>query len=274
MKTKDTKILFTDLDDTLLTTDKNVSALDLASIKKLTEAGHKFVVSTGRPFYSANKLCQDFGFIGPGFYVIASNGGIIYDYDKKDFILKRTVSLENVAHVFDLARKANLHIQTYTDDYVACEHDNEEIRSYSGKIKMPYKVLNKIPDDLPYEPPKMIVISLKGRKALIPFEEKLHPWIDGKMDTVFSADTLLEILPLGVSKGDAVKTLCKHFDIPIENSICCGDEENDISMIDAAGIGVVMKNGRDSVKAHANYITTRTNNESAISEVIEKFILN
>lgn len=273
MDIKDTKILFTDLDDTLLTSDKGISDKDLDSISKLTRLGHKFVIATGRPFYSADKLCKEYGFIGPGFYVVASNGGVIYDYDKKDFILKNTLPFDYVEHVFELARKANLHVHTYTDTYVASERDTDEIKMYSSKIKMPYKVLDSIPRDLPGEPPKVIVISFNGRDTLIPFEKSLHPWIDGKASTVFSANTLLEILPLGSTKGGAVVSLCNHFGIPIANAICCGDEENDISMIDAAGIGVAMKNGRDLVKAHADYVTTHTNNESAISEVIDKFIL-
>ncbi len=44
-------------------------------------------------------------------------------------------------------------------------------------------------------------------------------------------------------------------------------------MIEAAGVGVVVKNGTDKAKSHADYVTKRTNNESAIAEIIEKFIL-
>lgn len=273
MDNRDIKILFTDLDDTLLRSDKSVSDTDLKSINRLIDAGHKFVVATGRPFYSANNLCKELGFIKPGFYLVCSNGGVIYDYDKNEAIKRCTVSFDNVAHVFDLARKANLHIHTYTDDFVISERETEEVKYYCDKIKMPYQIVNRVPDDLPYEPPKMIAISQKGRSVLKPFEESLHPWIDGRMATVFSSEILLEILPLDATKGNGVRTLCQHYNIPIANSICCGDEENDISMIDAAGLGVVMRNGTNTVKEHADYITEHTNNENAITEVIEKFIL-
>ena len=274
MKDSDIKILFTDLDDTLLNSDKEVSTTDLESIDRMVKAGHKFVVATGRPFYSADKLCKKLGFIRPGFYLVCSNGGVLYDYDKQDFIKKTTVTSENISYVFDLARKAGLHIHTYTNDYVVSERETEELIFYCDRIKMPYKILDHIPEDLPYLPPKMVIMSSNGRSALIPFEKSLHPWIDGKMSTVFSSEYLLEVLPIEATKGNGVRTLCSHFNIPIENSICCGDEENDISMIVAAGIGVAMKNGTDSVKAHADYITCNTNNENAITEVIEKFILS
>ena len=90
----------------------------------------------------------------------------------------------------------------------------------------------------------------------------------------FSNDFLLEYLPLGISKGEALKDLCRLLDIPVADSVAAGDEANDIPMLDAAGVGVVVRNGTEEAKSHAGYVTGRTNNESAISEIIEKFIMN
>ena len=53
MNPEKTKILFTDLDETLLSSDKTISKENLEAIRKMTEAGHKFVISTGRPLQSA-----------------------------------------------------------------------------------------------------------------------------------------------------------------------------------------------------------------------------
>ena len=269
----DTKILFTDLDETLLTSDKKVSPADLESINAIIEKGHRFVIATGRPFYSAYKLSKELGFVRPGFYIIASNGSIIYDCTDDKMLVRNSVSFEHVAHIFDAARKAGIHIQTYTDEHVVAEKETNEIVSYSSRIKMPYKILPSIPEHLPYEPPKVIAISPKGHEVLVPFRDSLAQYTEGKLTTVFSLETLLEFLPVQSSKGNAVIKLCEILNIPIANSIACGDEENDLSMIIAAGVGVAMKNGTDLTKAHADYITTCTNNENAITEVINKFIL-
>ena len=69
-----------------------------------------------------------------------------------------------------------------------------------------------------------------------------------------------------------MKHLCKHFNIPIENSVAAGDEENDLTMIKEAGIGVAMKNASDKPKAIADYITTNDNDHDGIAEIIYKFI--
>ena len=71
-----------------------------------------------------------------------------------------------------------------------------------------------------------------------------------------------------------MKFLCDYLGIPMENTIAAGDERNDIPMLETAHIGVAMKNAKDEVKACADYITQRTNNEAGIAEVIEKFLFS
>lgn len=269
-----TKILLTDLDDTLLTTTKQVSETDRLSIEKMIAAGHKFAIATGRPFYSARLVARELGFDKPGAYIIASNGAVIYDCEKEEILHKETVSFDLVSYLFGEAAKSHLHIHTYTDTHVVSLRETPELLGYTKTIKMPYKIVEKIPEDLPYEPPKMIVMSIKenSREILSDFKDRVYPFVKGKLCPVFSNKALLEFLPPNASKGNALIKLCEILGIPSENSIACGDEENDIPMIKAAGVGVAMKNGTDSARACADYITSHTNNENAITEVIERFV--
>ena len=59
-----------------------------------------------------------------------------------------------------------------------------------------------------------------------------------------------------------------------EEIIAIGDNGNDLSMIEACGLGVSMANGRDFLKAKAQYVTQNDNNHDGVAEVIEKFVLN
>ena len=269
----DTKILFTDLDGTLLTSDKKISSTNMDAIKRMTDAGHKFVVATGRPLLSAYKLCEQYGFVQSGFYIIASNGGVLYDCSEGRVIDSNSVPFEHVSYIFEAAADAGIHVHTYSDEHVISLRQTDEVVNYTNIIKMPYKIVENIPEDLEYEPPKVIVISHDGHKKLDGFRASLESWAKDKIQMIFSASTLLEFLPLDSTKGNGVSKLCKLLDIPIENAIACGDEENDISMIQTAGIGVVMQNGTALTKSHADYITNATNNEDGIAEVIYKFIL-
>ena len=270
-----TKILFSDLDGTLLDDKKNVSREDLASINEMIEKGHRFVVATGRPIYSAKVVAKNLGLYRDGIFLIASNGGVVYDCGSEKILSADTLDMETVDILFKAAWEDGLSVHTYTDDYVVSVRPTKEIEFYCSNILMPHKLLKRIPEDLPKRPPKLIVMSLKegSRGILEDFERRHAQLIEGKAESVFSNDHLLEYLPVGVTKGKAIKKLCDLLDIPLEDSVAAGDEANDIPMLQAAGCAVVMKNGTDQAKAFADHVSTRTNNESAISEVIRRFIL-
>ena len=66
---------------------------------------------------------------------------------------------------------------------------------------------------------------------------------------------------------------CELLQIPLANTVAAGDQENDISMIEAAAVGAAMKNATDAVKASADYITENDCNHSGVAEILRKFIL-
>ena len=82
-----------------------------------------------------------------------------------------------------------------------------------------------------------------------------------------------EFINKDASKGKALKIIQDYYNIKDENTIAIGDEENDISMIKRAGIGVAMKNARQSVKYIADYVTENDNDHGGVLEVINKYIL-
>ena len=122
-------------------------------------------------------------------------------------------------------------------------------------------------------PIKLIVMSMKGREVLEEFRDGLAGWSEGRMSSIFSHPTLLEYSLPEISKGNAIHQLAALCGVEVSDTIACGDEENDLSMIEQAGVGVAMKNATDIVKRAADYVTLHTNDEDGISEVIEKFIL-
>jgi Cof subfamily protein (haloacid dehalogenase superfamily) len=87
-----------------------------------------------------------------------------------------------------------------------------------------------------------------------------------------SHSNLLEIVPTNVSKGNTLKVLIEQLGIKQNEVIAIGDDENDISMIKFAGLGVAMGNAKDSVKNISDYITT-TNEKNGVGKVINKYIL-
>lgn len=268
-----TKILFTDLDGTLLGDDHKASEGNKAAIGRALAAGHKIVIATGRPIASAKLLAGELQLTQEGCYIIASNGAVLYDAYKGQILQETTFPLSFVRTLLDSAYEEGLHGHTYSRTHVISERDTPEIRWYEKAICVPAKIVEDVTAYLPYDPVKMILINKEDRDKLVRFQHKMEGWAKGKVDSIFSSNIMLEYCPLGVSKGNAVRSLCDLLEIPIEHSIAAGDEQNDISMIEAAGVGCVMCNGGKETKAVADYITKRNNNEDGFAEIIEKYML-
>jgi len=270
----ETKILFTDLDGTLLNDHKKISEHTLEMIHRMTALGHKFVLSSGRPINSVLAVAEEFGFTGPGSYVSAFNGGLIYDCYAQNTLLRSPIPMKYVRHIFDYARKAGMHAHTYTATHITCERETAELKHYREHIKMPVLIVEDVTTVLKEEPMKIIVMDLNGRENLEQFRTGLEIWASNKVSSTFSSPFLLEYGSLSSTKGNGVKFLCDYFNIPIENAIAAGDEENDVSMLEVAGVGVAMCNATDFTKKAADYVTKNDNNHDGLSEIIEKYILN
>jgi hydroxymethylpyrimidine pyrophosphatase-like HAD family hydrolase len=138
---------------------------------------------------------------------------------------------------------------------------------------MPYKIVSPVMDELTHEPYKVIVADLENHSKLESFRDKLDSKVSNTLNSVFSNYMLLEYGSKSATKGNSIINLCHYFDIPVENSIACGDEENDLTMIQTAGIGVAMNNATEHIKSHSDYITENDNNHHGIKEVIERFMI-
>lgn len=87
-----------------------------------------------------------------------------------------------------------------------------------------------------------------------------------------SAPTNLEIMDKNGHKGNGLKQMAAHFNIPIEDTVAIGDNFNDVPMLEAAGLSVAMGNAEEDVKKLCDVVTL-TNNEHGVAHAIEQFVL-
>lgn len=265
------KFVFVDLDGTLLTDNKMVCARNQRAINKALEQGHHLIVTTGRPLESALLGAENAGLNKKGCYIISYNGALIYDCTKKEIIFEKHLEHHTVKELFERAREKGLHIQAYCEGKVWCEADTDEVRHYHANGKMPYEIHRDVPMELTEPTRKCIVISF-DEEVLNNFRDENKIWEKGRAYSEFSTKSYLEYLPEGISKGQGIVEMSKLLGFSMKDTIAIGDERNDISMIQTAGIGVCMKNGMKQVKDVADYITRSDNNEGGVGEVIERFI--
>ena len=272
MKADQRKLLITDLDGTLLTTDKHVTEYTVDFLRKFTDEGNILALCSGRDINSTTEVFEGFGTGIKGTYICAYNGGQIMKYDNKETVFKAGIDLETVSEIYALADLRDIHVQAYSDEFVISKKADECVAFYRRHISTPSLICEKPMKYLPDKPCKMLCIELNDHEKQLAFREELNSLFSDTLDIFFSSPVYLEIIPKGSGKGNAVKKLSEITGIPIENIIAAGDEENDLSMIKEAGTGIAMINAKDSVKAHADLITEFDNDHDGLAKTLIKLL--
>ena len=270
----DTRILFTDLDGTLLNDAKEVTPGNQAAIDEALARGHKIVVCTGRPLASARVCASKAGLDKEGCYVICFNGGQIYDPYHDKTVYGKTFSKETAVKIIKEATKRDIHIQSYSATHILALKDREELRNYAEINRLPYKIVATAEEVVPEDPYKLIAITSEEEKAKNDlFQKEVISQYAGEVHSFFSNNCYQEIVPTGISKGFAVRWFCEYQGVPIENSVAAGDAQNDVEMLKAAHVGAVMCNAFPGIAEYGNYVTEHDNNHDGVAEIIHKFIL-
>lgn len=270
------------MDGTLLNSKHEVSERNKEALKKAKELGVNIAIATGRLFCSARYYSD---IIGVNTAVIASNGAYIKTNYEDTALLENPMPKDVAIKIYNIVKKYGLSVNFNSWDTL--------IREYPVPKTHAYYVMNKI---LPEEKQvKFIINSDNFVNALEAFEgnilkgivieekeNKDHLWaakkelksiFGDKLHIVSSGNDNFEVMIGSSSKGNAVAHLAKSLNLSPEEVMCIGDSENDLSMINFAGIGVAMGNGLDLLKNAADYITD-TNNNDGVAKAIENFVLN
>ncbi len=264
-------IFFSDLDDTLLNTKKEVLPDTYTALKKFCDNGNIFVICSGRGLDSAIKVQKKYGLEFPHSFIAAYNGCQIYDCDSKKTIFKVGLKLETVKDVFEMADEYGEYVHTYSDEYILTSKDDEEIQDYRSKVSTPILFCKDPTEHLDGPPCKVICIDLHDHEKQERFRAAVSKKYADEIDTMYSSPYYLELIPKGYGKGTAVRELAKHLDIPIENTIAAGDAENDNSMLIAAGLGVAMLNAQEATKASADIITEADCDHDGLVPILLKY---
>ena len=269
------KILFLDIDDTLLDREKNIPEENQKAIERAVDAGHKVGITSGRSLMSVLPVVESLGRRKEGGYAIAYNGGIIYDCFAKKALIRQTIPLATVKMIFAEADALGIHAQTYaSDDTLLVREMDEETKFYTSRLYTATRLVPDLPDSLSEEPVKCLCIDLHDREKIEKLRGILAKKGEGDIDVFFSNAWYLECVKHGVSKGRAVEWFCDHMHVPIEDSVSAGDSENDIPMLRAAGVGCAMANATDACKSAADYITERDCDHAGVAEIIDRFLMN
>ena len=267
------KIIACDLDETLLNSDHKINERTIKAIKQAQAAGIKFVPATGRGFTSVATTLAELDLLdAENEFVISFNGGAITENKNNRLLHFEGISFEKASLLFKLGLNYNVGIRVYTKDNVYAYNYNDEERKYSSARLTITEIAEANIDFLKGQEIVKVLYINTDYNYLKGIENDLRD-ITEDMNVTYSSNRYIEFNHSGVDKGTGLMKLAEILNVDLQDTIAIGDNYNDLSMIKCAGLGVFVANAIEELKPYADYVTTATNNEDAVAEVIEKFIL-
>ena len=267
------KIFFTDLDGTLLNDDKKITPATMECLNRITDQGHILVLISGRPPLSVIEMKETLHIPDQNLYYVAFNGGLTIEAKTGKIIDEHRLTMEQVRYLVNTCQNRGVHIHSYNKDHIIAKAQTPELTFYQRNIHLPALFTDDIPGALTEPPCKCLIISLEGQSVLREIRDELLPMCQDQVQLVFSNEWLLEAFPATSGKGAAMAALARHLNIPLSHTLAAGDQDNDISMLQTAGIGIAMCNGSDGAKKAAGKVTACDNNHDGLVPFLEKFFL-
>ena len=246
------RLIVCDIDNTLLPVGGKISDVTLSTIRDLPSSTG-FTIATGRSFHVVRKFVEDFSLSAP---VITSNGAQVYDYEKNTPVYENCFSDDVVTDLMETFISGSFDFVAYGKDGIFFRPGSAHMAFFNNyntsvreEIRAPLLPLNEedfshVPEKLTkilvYEPTEALVQVLSAQKTL---------------EVTSSMHKVIDIMPRGCTKGNAVTALASYLHVPMENVFCFGDGDNDISMFTCGAVGIAMGNASDKAKSCASIIT-------------------
>lgn len=226
-----------------------------------------------------NYLLDEIGLKGENDLAITYNGGLIQKTKTGEVVHELTLDRKDSLSVYEMATDFNLPVNFIDLDYIY------EPPYPKDRDSLYNKAVTNIPEDQALQFKAVDIEKLpnpfKINKIVLsrPSEEldEIIPMIPKQYHEYFniykSQSHILEVLPLNVDKGNAMRIVGEMLGLEKSQIMGIGDQENDFTLVEQAGLGVAMGNAIEKVKEVADYIT-KTNDENGVAYAIRKFALN
>ena len=258
------KIIFSDIDGTLLNSKHQISKKTREKIQKLEKEGIPFIFVSARMPRGIKGFQKELASKNP---IISYSGALILD-GEGEVIYSAPLESEEARKIANRSREIypTVSINPYSNDCWMTENKEEYWVAYESKVTGIIPKLVSLEEEAVWREVHKILCMGEASK-IASLEQQLKKEFPN-VQISKSKDTYLEILAKDVSKSKAADILVKYYGIEREESIAFGDSDNDIDMLEYAGLGVAMGNSYDGVKEHADYVTD-TNVEEGVWEVLE-----
>jgi len=264
------KMLVVDMDDTLLTDDHEISNQNKEMLLKAQEMGVYVVLASGRPTSAMIEYAKELQCDVNNSYMISFNGSTITDLKEDKVLIEHALTKEQVHSLYDFSRQNNTHIITYLNGQIISETNSEYIDLESNITGLELVIVPSFKDAVTTSAVKCLLLE---EPSYLKKVESVLKAAMPDLSVCMSKPFFLEAAPNGIDKGAAIQVLAEKLNIHQSEIIAIGNAENDLTMVQYAGLGVWVDNVDPELRHHANVIVA-SNNDHGVAEVVRRFILN
>ena len=262
------KIIAMDLDGTLNNDEKLITPRTREALMKAQEQGIRLVLASARPTPGLYKESRILELSSHGGILMAYNGGRISDAATGNTLFETCMPQELAIQV--LRHLKQFPVTPILDDgrqFYVEDRNGYKVEYECRNNQMTCTEVENLADFLDFSP---IKILMSGREEELPslIEKIARPFQD-RLTVVMTAPFYLEVIPKEIHKGQGLEEVCRVLGVSLEETVAFGDAQNDIPMIQAAGVGVAMGNACPELKEAADRVTL-TNNEDGIARALEE----
>lgn len=259
------KLLACDMDLTLLADDKSQPEGMAERVAALTRAGVVFCPASGRPGPTLEEMFED------NKHDIAfcpDNGGAVIYRDQVIYkaCIEPTLYHEVLACAVDTGR--GIPVLCALDHAYVLERD----RAHHDALSVYYKDIRYVESfkGLSVDSNK-VTMYFPNMDSKAAFDEVYEPRFATRLSVTCSGDDWIDIMRLGVNKGEGIAHLCAHLGIDIADAAAVGDTYNDVQMLETVGHSFLVANAEDHMCAHADYLVP-SNNERGVAVLIDAIL--
>ena len=268
------KIIACDMDETLLSSDASICRRNIEAIANAKAQGVKFVPCTGRGFRSVEGVLKTLNlFDEANQYIIGFNGASITENKGHRSLFWDPIPFDLADRIYRKSASYGLCMHIYTRDtvYISGITPDEEdfLRGRMAYVPTAEKTLDFLRGK---EEVCKLIIMHTDYSRLQEIHAEMMPLLDD-ITVSFSSNRYIEFMHKGVTKGVALLKLAAMLGVEPEETMAIGDNINDIEMLQAAGLSVGVRNLNPLIRQYCNVVTNATNNDGAVGEAIETFVL-
>lgn len=272
------QLIALDLDGTLFNSQSRISVYNKKILQKAVNSGITVIISTGRPYIGLP--LEDLAEIGIH-YAITANGAAIYHLPGKELLFENCIDTKMSTTLLKELFQIELHLDAFingdgysqasTSELISRLYIPEPLREYIKTTRKRVPDLTAFLLENHYNISKITLNFAPAADGSFPARNEAEAVLKRYPDIAYVSGGFnnLELTKKGISKAKGLAFLCNLLHIPIEDTMACGDSENDLDIVNAAGIGVAMSNAQQILIDAADFVS-KSNDEDGVAYAVEE----